>query len=122
VALVLSTPSWGATGLGFGDRGNGSDDAGVFHGRLGLNARHITLVAVGAGYVQRSIREMNACSSLPSLPPAGRSNVTKGAVIVRSDRSEPAFFSFAAWCRQTNADSSRHDHSESLKNPLHAAQ
>jgi hypothetical protein len=65
---------------------------------------------------------MNACSSLPFLPLVGRSNVTKGAVIVCSDRSEPRIFSFAAWDRQTNADSNRHDHSESLKNPLHAAQ
>jgi len=34
----------------------------------------------------------------------------------------PGFFSFAAWDRQTNADSSRHGHSESLKNPLHDVQ
>jgi hypothetical protein len=34
----------------------------------------------------------------------------------------PGFFSFAAWDRQTDADSSQHDHSESLKNPLHTAQ
>jgi hypothetical protein len=32
------------------------------------------------------------------------------------------FFSFAAWDRQTNADSSRHGHSESLKSPLHIVQ
>jgi hypothetical protein len=34
----------------------------------------------------------------------------------------PGFFSFAAWDRQANADSSRHGHSESLKNPLHDVQ
>ena len=82
----------GVTGIGSDDGGNGGGDAGVFHGRLGLNARHITLVAAGGGYVQRSIREMNACSSWPlfaaSRPPEG----TKGAVIARSGRSEARIF------------------------------
>jgi len=110
------------TGMRADDGGNRGDDAGVFHGSLGLNVRHLTLVAVGAGNVQRSVREMNACSSWPYLPQAGRPNVTKGPVIARSDRSEPRIFSFAAWDRQTNAESRRHDHSESLKNPLHTVQ
>jgi hypothetical protein len=77
----------GVTRMGSDDGRNG----GGFHGRLGLNARHITLVAGGAGYVQRSIREMNVCSSLPFLPPAGRPKVTKDAVIAPSRRSEPDF-------------------------------
>jgi hypothetical protein len=46
----------------------------------------------------------------------------KALGIARSDRSEAGFFRFAAWDRQTNAESRRHDHSESLKNPLHAVQ
>jgi hypothetical protein len=46
----------------------------------------------------------------------------KALGIARSDRSEAGFFRFAAWDRQTNADSSRHGHSESLKNPLHDVQ
>jgi hypothetical protein len=112
----------GVTGMRSDDGGNRGDDAGVFRGRPGLNMRHLTLVAVGGRHVQRAGRQMNACSSWPYLPRAGRPNVTKGAVIARSDRSEPGFFSFAAWDRQTNADSSRHGHSESLKNPLHVVQ
>jgi hypothetical protein len=112
----------GVTGMNSGDGGNDGGDAGVFHGSLGLNVRHLTLVAVGGGHVQRSVHEMNVCSSWPYLPRAGRPNVTKGAVIARSDRSEPRIFGFAAWDRQTNAESRRHDHSESLKNPLHGVQ
>ena len=34
----------------------------------------------------------------------------------------PGFLALLLWDRQINADSSRHDHSESLKNPLHAVQ
>jgi hypothetical protein len=111
----------GVTGMGSDDGGNG-DDAGLFHGRLGLNARHLTLVAVGGRHVQRAGRQMNACSSLPFLPLAGRPKVTKDAVIAPSRRSEPRIFQLCGLDRQTNADSSRHDHSESLKNPLHVAQ
>src|SRR6185295_8534053 len=72
------------------------DDPDAFHGRLGLNARHITLVAVCARFVQRTMREMNACSSWPFLPPAGRPKVTKGAVIARSTRSDPELLRLAA--------------------------
>jgi hypothetical protein len=38
----------GVTGMGSDDSGNGGGDPGLFHGRLGLNARHLTLVAAGA--------------------------------------------------------------------------
>src|SRR6478752_3710129 len=82
----------GVTGMRSGDGGNRGGDAGEFHGSLGLNVRHLTLVAVGAGNVQRAGREMNACSSWPYLAWAGRPNVTKGAVIARSDRSGPRIF------------------------------
>jgi hypothetical protein len=50
-----------ATGAGTGDEGSGGDKLEAFHGRLGLNARHVTLVAAGAGRVRRPIREMNGC-------------------------------------------------------------
>jgi hypothetical protein len=43
----------GVTGMVSDDRGNGGGDPDGFRGRLGLNARHITLVAVVAGCVQR---------------------------------------------------------------------
>src|SRR5437762_2573829 len=92
--------------MGSDDGGNG-DDADVFHGRLGLNARHITLVAVVAGYVQRSIREMNACSSCLFCGWPGRPKVTKDAVIARSRRSEPRFFSFLAGIAKPTFDASR---------------
>ena len=39
----------GVTGIGSDEGCNGGDDPVVFHGRLGLIARHITLVAAGAG-------------------------------------------------------------------------
>jgi hypothetical protein len=82
----------------------------------------LTLVAVGAGNVQRSFREMNTCSSWPYLPQAGRPSVTKGAVIARPGGSEPRILALLLWDRQINADSIPHDHSESLKNPLHVVQ
>jgi hypothetical protein len=44
------------TGIGSDDRGNGGGDPDVFLGRLGLNARHVTLVAVGAGCFNASPR------------------------------------------------------------------
>jgi hypothetical protein len=112
----------GVTGMRSDDGGDRGDDAGVFHGRLGLNVRHLTLVAVGAGNVQRSFREMNTCSSWPYLPQAGRPSVTKGAVSRVRAVLNPGFLALLLWDRQINADSSRHDHSESLKNPLHVVQ
>lgn len=37
-------------------RDHGRNDPGAFHGRLGLNARHVTLVAVGTRFVELPIR------------------------------------------------------------------
>ncbi|MEH2537418.1 hypothetical protein V1278_002257 [Bradyrhizobium sp. AZCC 1577] len=47
----------GVAGIGSDEGGNGGNDPEIFHGRLGLNARHITLVAGGAGCVQTQVRD-----------------------------------------------------------------
>src|SRR6186713_1416801 len=113
----------GLTRMRSDDGRNRDDDAGVFHGRLGLNVRHLTLVAVGAGNVQRAFREMNTCSSWPYLPQGWSSRVSQKVPLSRVRAVlNPGFLALLLWDRQINADSSRHDHSESLKNPLHAVQ
>jgi hypothetical protein len=64
--------------------------------------------------------QMNVRSSY--LPPPAARMSQKARLSSVLIRSEARICSFAARHRQTNADSSEHGHSESLKYPLHDVQ
>jgi hypothetical protein len=112
----------GVTGMGSDDGGNGGDDAGVFHGRLGLNARHVTLVAVGAGCVQHPVRDERVlilalfAADRPSeghkRPPLSRVRAVQNPELLR----------LAVWGLPGGRRFEPRDRSDSLKNPLQRAQ
>jgi hypothetical protein len=110
----------GMAGMGADDRDNGGGGTGGFRGSLGLNVRHVTLVAASGRHIQRMGRQMNACSSY--LPSGAVRMSQKARLSSVLTRWKARICSFAAWDRQTNADSSEHGHSESLKYPLHDVQ
>ena len=108
--------------MGSGDGGNGGDDPDVFHGRLGLNARHVTLVAVVAGHVQRSIRDERVlilALFAADRPPEGHKR--RPLSRVRAVQN-PELRRLAVWGLPGGCRFEPRDRSDSLKNPLQRAQ
>src|SRR5258705_4094236 len=113
----------GVTGAGSDDGGNRGGDAGVFHGRLGLNAPHITLAAVGAGRVQtpnprnERLLILALFCGWPAVRPSQKAPLSPVRVV-----PSPELLRFAASRLRSRSRFDRRDGSKSLKNPLHADQ
>ena len=108
--------------MGSDDGGNGGDDPDVFHGRLGLNARHITLVAVGAGCVQHPVRDERVLIlALFAADRPSEGHKRRPLSRVRAVQN-PELLRLAVWGLPGGCRFEPRDRSDSLKYPLQRAQ
>jgi hypothetical protein len=112
----------GVTGMGSDDGGDGGDDAGVFHGRLGLNAWHVTLVAVGAGGAQHPVRDERVLIlALFAADRPVRGSQKTSVTRIRAVQN-PELLRLAVLGLPGGRRFELRDRSDSLKNPLPRAQ
>jgi len=108
--------------MGSDDGGDGGNDPGMFRGRLGLNARYVTLVAVGAGGARRPARDERALIlALFAADRPSEGHKKRPLSRVRAAQS-PELLPLAASVLPRRRRFARRTCPQSLKNPLHPAQ